>query len=57
VIKIDTQLIFFIVTILVFVVFGFMMSISIKRHNARMAEQTKKKGRAKYIREEKQPKK
>ena len=55
-IKIDTQLIFFIVTILLFVVFGFMMSISIKRHNVKMAEQKKKKGRAKYIREAKQPK-
>jgi uncharacterized membrane protein len=55
VIKINTQVIFIIVTLLVFVFLGFMMSISIKKHEAKMANQ-KKKGRAKYLREVKQPK-
>lgn len=51
----NPQIIIIIGTLLVFTLFGFMMSLSIKRYDAKMAAQKKKKGRSKYMREFKNP--
>lgn len=43
------QIIIMISTVLLFVFLGFMMSMSIKKYEARKASSKKKKGRNKYI--------
>lgn len=49
------QVIVMIATLLAFVLLGFMLSRSIKKHDAKMSVQKKKKGRNKYMPEYKKP--
>lgn len=50
-----TQVYFLLVVLAAFVFLGFMLSRSIKKHDAKMATVKKKKGRSKYMKEYKRP--
>lgn len=51
----STQIIIMLCTLGAFALLGVMLSISIKKHDKKMAVQKKKKGRAKYMPEYKKP--
>ena len=55
VIQLTTQIIVIVITLLAFVGLGFMLSRSIKKHEAERSAQKKKKGRNKYMPQSKNP--